>query len=253
MKRIFINSFILLFSLNSWAAGLIYPNEQLATIPKEQLDSSKQNPARARDQSRKFIVNYLKSYNEEFRKLNKIDSDVTTKKFEDIVMLNFDKTSDEDIIKNSQKDIYKIKEWLDFEAYQVYNKFYLTSKKAYELNLQNPNPTVTQAFNLVQNPVKYDSQILELNSRIKELSDHFGRVLEKAESLENQNKVLKNEIELSQKKINNFENSLGSIANQPAVVQTVAEPNKNHNIVYIILGVVLGVVLIYLFGRRGKD
>ncbi len=251
MIKDFLIISILFFNLNSWA-GLGYPSEQLAIIPKEELENAKKNPSQAREGSKKVIIKYLKAYNEEFKRLNKIDSDVATKKFQDIVMLNFDNTPDIDLIKNSQADIYKIKDWLDYEAYQIYNKFYLTSKKDYEFSLENPTrrSSQNQVQNFVQNPA-YDSQISELNTKIKELSGRFQTVLDKAEELENQNRVLKNEIEQNQKKINSFETNLAPTTNKPVVVPAAVERNKNQNLIYIILGLGLVMSLIYIFGKRG--
>lgn len=245
--KIFFLAAVFLFCTKSVIASMVYPSKDLAIISKEDLENARKYPNELRARSKKITMDYLRNYSTEFKRLNKIEIDVVTKKFEDIVLLNIESMTSDQLLNESQSLMLKTKDWLDFEANEIYTKHYLSSKKAYEVNLNNP------AFNSNANqaPVRYDSQISDLNSRIKELSDRFSTVLEKAESLENQNKVLKNEIELSQKKINSLQNNIDT--GRSAVTPSVIEVNKDRSIEYILLGTLLAFVLGYLFIRRGKS
>ena len=246
MKLFLIIGVFFLLSSDILAAEMIYPSKDLAIISKEDLEVARKYPNELRDRSKKITMNYLKSYNSEFKRLNKIDIDVVAKKTEDIVLLNFNNMTNEQLLQNSQSNLLKIRDWLDFEANEIYTKYYLSSKKAFEINLSNP----TFNSNANQAPVRYDSQISDLNSKITELSNRFNRVVEKAESLENQNKVLKTEIELSQKKINSLQNNINTSS---AITTSTVVEAKNDRAAEYILGALLLLSLGYLFIKRGKN
>lgn len=246
MKLFLIIGVFFLLSSDILAAEMIYPSKDLAIISKEDLEVARKYPNELRDRSKKITMNYLKSYNSEFKRLNKIDIDVVAKKTEDIVLLNFNNMTNEQLLQNSQSNLLKIRDWLDFEANEIYTKYYLSSKKAFEINLSNP--TFNSGAN--QAPVRYDSQISDLNSKITELSNRFNRVVEKAESLENQNKVLKTEIELSQKKINSLQNNINTSS---AITTSTVVEAKNDRAAEYILGALLLLSLGYLFIKRGKN
>ena len=165
--KIFFAVAIFLFCANSVLASMVYPSRDLAIISKEDLENARKYPNELRSRSKKITMDYLKNYNTEFKRLNKIEIDVITKKFEDIVLLNIENMTSDQLLNDSQSLMFKTKDWLDFEANEIYTKYYLSSKKAYEVNLSKPsfNASANQA------PVRYDSQISDLDSRFKTISE----------------------------------------------------------------------------------